>query len=92
MLYTRSDASRIVRAAASALPAISSTRSRSPPAENALPAPVTTATRVSGSASTVSQTWVSSQCRRAFVAFRTSGRLIVMRSTPFGFRSKTRCR
>ncbi len=82
----------MVRAAASGFPAIFSTSERSPPAENALPAPVTSATRTSGSASTVSHTWVSSQCRRAFVAFITSGRLIVIRSTPCGFRSKVRWR
>ena len=82
----------MVRLSASGLPAMSSTSPRSPPAENALPAPVTTTTRVFGSASTVSQTWPNSQCRRALAAFSTSGRLMVTSSTPFGFGSNVRWR
>ena len=74
------------------LPAMSSTSERSPPAENALPAPVTTTTRVFGSASTTGQICVNSQCRRALAAFSTSGRLMVTTSTPFGLDSNVRWR
>ena len=81
----------MVRVAAAASPAISSTSDRSPPAEKARPAPVTRATRAAGSASMVSQTWVSSQWSLALVAFITSGRLMVMSTTPLGRRSKVRC-
>jgi hypothetical protein len=82
----------MVRATAAGLPATSSTISRSPPAENALPAPVTRATRAAGSASSVRHTWVSSQWSRALVAFSTSGRLMVIRTTPSASRSNRRWR
>ena len=86
-----SDASRIVRARRLGSRLLASTIARSPPAEKARPAPVTTATRASASASRVSQIWLSSQCSRSLVAFSTSGRLIVMSTTPLGRRSNARC-
>src|SRR6516165_5640079 len=62
--------------------------SRSPPAENALPAPVITATLVSGSAETSAQTRASSPCICSSAALYLSGRSIVMSSTPWSRRSK----
>src|SRR6185437_10216681 len=69
-------------------PAIRRTMSRSPPAENALPAPVITATRVSGSAETSAQTRASSPCICSSAALYLSGRSMVMSSTPWSRRSK----
>ena len=67
------------------LPTMLATHSRSPPAEKAWsPAPVMTATLVLASSLTTAQILVSSQCRRPLVAFITSGRLMVITSTPFG--------
>src|SRR6266702_3705652 len=73
------------------LPAIRRTMSRSPPAENALPAPVITATLVSGSAETSAQTRASSPCICSSAALYLSGRSIVMSSTPWSRRSKRSC-
>ena len=86
-----SPASRIAWATAAALPAICSIISMSPPAENALPAPVTSTTFTAGSSSIVFQICVSSQCMRALVAFSTSGRFSVTSRTPFGFKSNFKC-
>src|SRR6476661_6664976 len=65
--------------------------SRSPPAENARPAPVITATRVSGSAETSAQTRASSPCICSSAALYLSGRSMVMSSTPWSRRSKRSC-
>ena len=65
--------------------------SRSPPAENAFPAPVITATLVSGSAETSAQTRASSLCICSSAALYLSGRSIVMSSTPLARRSKRSC-
>src|SRR5437773_5175814 len=72
-------------------PAIRRTMSRSPPAENALPAPVITATLVSGSAETSAQTRASSPCICSSAALYLSGRSMVMSSTPWSRRSKRSC-
>src|ERR1035437_3302747 len=66
--------------------------SRSPPAENARPAPVTTTTLVASSSATSSHTRLNSKWRRLLVALRTSGRLIVMSRMPSSLRSNRRCR
>ena len=60
MLWTMSRASFIVPATTSRLPMDRSTTSKSPPAENALPAPVMTATRTSGSSAMSSQILLNS--------------------------------
>src|ERR1039457_6783023 len=65
--------------------------SRSPPAENARPAPVTTTTLVSSSSATSSHTRLNSKWRRLLVALSTSGRLIVMSRTASSIHSNTRC-
>src|SRR5215831_7671598 len=62
--------------------------SRSPPAENARPAPVITATLVSGSAETSVQTRASSPCICSSAALYLSARSMVMSSTPWSRRSK----
>src|SRR6185437_9107282 len=72
-------------------PAIRRTMSRSPPAENALPAPVITATLVCGSAETSAQTRASSPCICSSAALYLSGRSMVMSSTPWSRRSKRSC-
>src|SRR5436305_8669200 len=72
-------------------PAIRWTMARSPPAENALPAPVTTATFVSGSAETSAQTRASSPCIGSLAAWYWAGRFMVTSSTPLSRRSKVRC-
>jgi hypothetical protein len=58
------------------------------PAEGALPAPVTTATRVSGPAATSVQIRASSTCICSSAALYLSGRFMVMSSTPWSRRSK----
>src|ERR1700760_4527559 len=72
-------------------PAIRRTMSRSPPAENALPAPVITAPLVSGSAETSAQTRASSPCICSSAALYLSGRSMVMSSTPWSRRSNRSC-
>src|ERR1700730_11150515 len=72
-------------------PAIRRTMSRSPPAENAFPAPVITATLVCGSAETSAQTRASSPCICSSAALYLSGRSMVMSSTPWSRRSKRSC-
>src|SRR5208282_1340642 len=74
-----------------ALDAIAWIISRSPPAENARPAPVTTMTLVSSSSAMSSHTRLNSQCRRALVALSTSGRLIVISRMPSPLCSNRRC-
>ena len=54
---------------------------RSAPAQNAPPAPVSTHTRMPGSASTWSQAWRSSAIIAALSALRASGRFIVTTRT-----------
>jgi hypothetical protein len=63
---------------------------RSPPAENDLPSPVTTTTRVSGSLSMSSHTLPSWVCMVSFIALSRSGRLILMSRTPSSGYSKLR--
>src|SRR6478736_6536835 len=65
--------------------------SRSPPAENARPAPVITATLVTGSAETSAQTRASSPCICSSAALYLSGRSMVMSSTPWSRRSNRSC-
>src|SRR3954469_21870485 len=72
-------------------PAMRFTMARSPPAENAFPAPVTTATRVSGSAETSAQTRAGSPCICSSVALYFSGRSIVISRTPLSRRSNRSC-
>src|SRR6266567_2529253 len=67
------------------------TRSWSLPAENALPAPVITATLVCGSAETSAQTRASSPCICSSAALYLSGRSMVMSRTPWSRRSKRSC-
>ncbi len=75
ILKTMSPASFMVSGNLGGISTVSATQDRLPPAEKARsPAPVTTATRTAGSASTTPQILVSSQCRRPLVAFITSGR------------------
>ena len=67
----------------------SSSSSKLPPAENALPAPWSSATRTSGSRSTASHTSASSRCTSWSTALR-PGPSSVIRSTPSAGRSKRR--
>jgi hypothetical protein len=91
IVWTISPASFITSATLAGLPTMPEIHSRSPPAENARsPAPVITATRVAGSSETADHTRVSSQCRRALVAFIEPGRSMVISSTPSGRCSKRR--
>jgi hypothetical protein len=90
MLWTMSRASLIVCATTSRLPMDFSTTSKSPPAENARPAPVITATRTSSSSARSSHTRLSSLCKRKLVELSDSGRLIVSRAMP-SFFSISRC-
>lgn len=87
MFQTRSDISRSMWETRSWSPAIRSTMPRSPPAENAFPAPVITATRVAASADTSRQTRASSPCRTSSAALYFAGLSMVMSRTPSSRRS-----
>src|SRR6266508_1432476 len=69
---------------------MSATRSRSPPAEKASPAPRTITARTSGSRSIARQTSARSRCMSASAALSRPGLLITMRSTPGAGRSSCR--
>jgi hypothetical protein len=69
---------------------ICSIMARSPPALNALPEPVMTETATESSASTTRHTWLNSRCSLSFAALSTSGRSMVMSSTPSAGRSNRR--
>jgi hypothetical protein len=57
---------------------------KSPPAQNARPAPASSTTVTSGSASASRVKRASSWWSRPFTAFRRSGRFKVTTATPFG--------